>query len=42
MTIETFLSIVGIIGLAISYLGYRYCRENVYLTYKEQKVGGKR
>lgn len=42
MTIETFLSIVCVIGVAISYLVYRYCRENVYLTYKEQKVGGKK
>lgn len=42
MTIETFLSIVGIIGLAIGYVGYQHCRKNVRLTYKEQKVGGNR
>lgn len=40
MTIETFLSIVGMIGLVIGYLVYQYCRKNICLTYKEQKVGG--
>ena len=41
MTIETFLSIVCMIGVAMCYLGYQHCRKNVYLTYKEHKVGGK-
>ena len=31
------ITIVGAVVTAISYLAYRYCRENVYLTYKEQR-----
>lgn len=42
MTIETFLGIVCIVFAVVGQLVMKYCRENVYLTYKEQKVGGKR
>ena len=40
MSLETFLSIVSFVVLVVCYIGYRYCSENVYLRYKEQKVGG--
>ena len=42
MSIETVLAIVCLVGAVLCYAGYRYFNENVYLTYKEQKVGVKR
>ena len=38
MTLETFVAIVGAIGTVIGYAVYRYFEENVYLTYKEQRI----
>ena len=40
MTLDTFIAIVSLVGAVVCYLGYRYCRENVKLTYKDQRVGG--
>jgi hypothetical protein len=39
MSMDTFLTIICLIGTAISYAGYRYFGDNVKLTYKEQRVG---
>ena len=41
MTLDTFLTIVSFVGLVVCWAGYRYFSENVYLTYKDQRVGGK-
>lgn len=41
MTLEGFLTIASFMFTVICYIGYRYCCENVYLKYKEQKVGGR-
>ena len=40
MSFDTFGTIVSIVLLVVSYAVYRYCCENVYLTYKDQRVGG--
>ena len=40
MGIDIFLKIVFTILAVACYFGHRYFRENVYLTYKDQKVGG--
>ena len=42
MTFDTFIAIVCLIGTVVCYAGYRYFSENVYLTYKDQRVGGAR
>ena len=39
MDIDTFVALISLVALVISYIGYRYCCNNVYLTYKEQRVG---
>jgi hypothetical protein len=39
MNLETFLTILCFALLVVCYVGYRYCSENVYATYKEQRVG---
>ena len=41
MTLDTFITIACFVVAAICYAGYRYFSENVYLKYKEQRVGGK-
>ena len=41
MTLDTFIAIVCLVGAVVCWVGYRHCCENVYLTYKDQKVGGK-
>ena len=38
MTLKTFVTIACLAGLVVSYAGYRYFSENVYLTYVDQKV----
>lgn len=42
MTLDTFIIIVCIVGTVVCWAGYRYFRENVRLTYKDQRVGGAR
>lgn len=39
MTLEEFTVIICLILGVVSYIGYRYCIENVYLKYKDQMVG---
>jgi hypothetical protein len=39
MSLDTFITIVCLIGIVVAYVGYRYFRENVKLTYKDQRVG---
>lgn len=41
MEFEAVVSIVSLVLAVISYAGYRYFSENVKLTYKDQRVGGK-
>ena len=38
MSLETFITIVSFAVLVVSYIGYRYFSENVYLTYKDQRI----
>lgn len=42
MNLDTFLTIASLIATVVCYAGYRYFSENVYLTYKDQRVGGVR
>ena len=42
MTIETFIAIVLFVICVIAQIIMRWCEKNTYLTYKEQKVGGKK
>ena len=39
MPIETLLGVVCLVLGIICCVGYRWCTENVYLKYKDQKVG---
>ena len=39
MTMDTFLTIICIIGTVVCWVAYRWCSENVYPTYKDQRVG---
>jgi hypothetical protein len=39
MSLDTLITIVCFVGLVVGYVGYRYFRENVKLTYKDQRVG---
>lgn len=39
MTLDTFLKIAFAVGTIVSYCGYRYFCKNVWLTYKDQRVG---
>lgn len=41
MSFDTFITIVCLVGAVVCYAGYRYFSENVKLTYKDQRVGGK-
>ena len=41
MDLETFVAIVGIVLFVIGGVVEHYLNKNVYLTYKDQKVGGK-
>lgn len=41
MSLDTFLAIVCLVGAAVCYGIYRYCDENVRLTYHDQRVGPK-
>lgn len=41
MDLETILAIMCFIGAAVCYAVLRYLSENVKLTYKDQRVGGK-
>ena len=38
MSFDTFVTIVCFAIAVVSYIAYRYFSENVYLTYKEQKI----
>ena len=38
MSLETFISIVSFAVLVVCYISYRYLSENVYLTYKDQRI----
>ena len=42
MTFETFMIIVCAITLAVCWLGCRYFSENVFLTYKDQRIPQKK
>lgn len=42
MNLDTFLTIVCLVGVGISYIGFRLASENVRLTFKDQRVGGSR
>lgn len=42
MTLETILAIICGIGTVVCGIAYIYCKNNVKMTYKEQRVGGKR
>ena len=39
MSLDTFIGIVCLVGAVLSYAAYRYFSENVYLSYKDQRVG---
>jgi hypothetical protein len=39
MNLDTFLAVACFVGAIICYAVARYCEANVYLTFKEQKVG---
>ena len=39
MNLDTAIGIVFFVLAAVSYGAYRYASENVYLKYKEQRVG---
>ena len=39
MDLETLLAVICLGGAVVCRIVYRYCSENVYLKYKEQKVG---
>lgn len=39
MSLDDFIILVCAVAGVICFVGYRYCCENVYLKYKEQKVG---
>lgn len=41
MSFDTFLKIAFVVGFIVSYGGYRYFSKNVWLTYKDQRVGGR-
>jgi hypothetical protein len=41
MSMDTFLTIMCLIGTVVCYIGYRLGMENTCLKYKEQRVGGK-
>ena len=41
MDFDTFVTICAFVFTVVSYVGYRYFSKNVYLTYKDQRVGGK-
>ena len=41
MSIDTWILIVsGVVTLGC-HIGYQHCCKNVYLTYKDQRVGGR-
>ena len=42
MTLEDFIAILCLVGAVVCYAVYRYTSENVKLTYKDQRVGGKK
>lgn len=39
MSFDTFLKIAFVVGFIVSYGAYRYFSKNVWLTYKDQRVG---
>ena len=39
MSFDTFLKIAFVVGFIVSYGIYRYSIKNVYLKYKDQRVG---
>lgn len=39
MTFEEFVTMLLLLALIGTYLGYKWCCNNVFLKYKEQKVG---
>lgn len=38
MSLDTFLGIASMVALVVCWIGYRWCSENVYLKYKDQRV----
>lgn len=42
MSFDTFLKIAFVVLTIVSYGIYRYTSKNVYLKYKDQRVGGGR
>ena len=41
MDLDTFMAIIGVIWFVGGCILERYLKKNVFLTYKDQKVGGK-
>lgn len=39
MDFDTIVGLTFLVVSVVSYVGYRYCNSNVYLKYKDQKVG---
>ena len=39
MNFDTAVNVISLILLVICYVGYKWCCNNVYLKYKDQKVG---
>ena len=39
MSLDTFITIVCLVGVVVLPIAYRYLSENVKLTYKDQRVG---
>lgn len=42
MTLETILAVICGIGTLVCWVGYNHAKANVKMSYKEQRVGGKR
>ena len=38
MSLDTFLTIVSLVGFVLCWVGYRHLSENVHLTYKDQRI----
>lgn len=38
MSLDTFVIIICLVGLVVSYATYRYFSENVYITFVDQRV----
>ena len=41
MSLDTFVTIVCLVGAVVLRVAYHYLSKNVYLTYKEQRIPNK-